>query len=334
MPEPLLPAGYCSPRAVFAAQGREVPPTVLLGLSGGADSVTLLHLLLADGLSVAAAHLNHGIRGAEADRDEQFCRDLCVSLGVPLYVERADIPAVCRETGEGTEEAARRIRYAFFTDLMQKEQIRVLCTAHNADDNAETVLLHLCRGTTPRGACGIPPVREIPEGTVLRPILRMSRKEILTYCREKGLSYVTDSTNADVTYARNRIRAKVLPELEHINPEFLRAVTAFTEAERADSAYLDALAAQFLTVHPAFNGHTLAKQPAPVAARALYSLLRQHGASPEHGHIDTLLAGAKEGKRVSVTVPGGYIVTLPPKRRILILKDERKKKNTRNGDTK
>ena len=163
---------------------------VTVALSGGADSMALLSVMcaLAERLSVSvsAMHINHCIRGAESDSDEEFCRRSCADMGVPFSAVRVDVPAHVKATGLSTEEAARELRYEalFGCDGL-------IATAHNMCDNAETVLFNITRGTGIRGICGIPYVR----GRIIRPLLDVSREEIEAYLAEKGLSYVTDSTN-------------------------------------------------------------------------------------------------------------------------------------------
>ena len=185
----------------------------LVALSGGADSRLLLELTIrallerdprADvGSRVMAAHLHHGIRGEEAHRDEEFCRQVCESLGISLAVEHADIPALAAESGESIETVARRARYDFFQRVMTECRIPVLLTAHHADDNLETILDRLLRGSGTKGMGGIPPTRPLdttPDGSrrdIYRPLLEWTKQEILEACEELGLDYVTDSTNED-----------------------------------------------------------------------------------------------------------------------------------------
>ena len=195
--------------------------TVLLALSGGADSVALLCALRALGYPVRAFHLNHCLRGAESDRDEAFCRALCERLGVPLTVERIDVRA--QTAGEGIEAAARRIRYERLAAAAQGAKI---ATAHTADDNLETMLFHLARGTGPKGLAGIPPVRD----GVIRPLIGVERAQVEAYLAELGQDYVTDSTNLADSYTRNRIRHGVVPALRQINPEAGRAALRLSAA--------------------------------------------------------------------------------------------------------
>lgn len=275
----------------------------LLGLSGGADSVCLFHLLREGGYSFSVAHINHCIRGDEADRDERFCRDLAENEGIPFFLLRQDVPALARESGESLEEAARRVRYSFFEKTMRRENIPVLLTAHNADDNAETLLLMLARGSSPAGACGIPPVRVLPFGEVQRPLLAYSKEEITSFCRERSLEFMTDSTNADTSYARNRVRMNILPELRAINPHVLSALARFTELQRAEREYIDSEAEKYTDL---LECEALASIPTPIAARALALAAFRSGAMPETLHVDGMLELARKNGG-SLSLPGGII---------------------------
>ncbi len=281
---PRLPQGFARPSdMVEMAEGE----AVLLALSGGADSSALLDMLCQSGCAVECAHLNHMIRGAAADRDEDFCRSAAESRGLPFYSERVDIPRIARECGEGLEAAARRERYAFLERVMSRRGIRILITAHNADDNLETMLLRLARGCGARGMCGIPPVRELSGGRlVLRPMLGVTKAEVLHYCRERKIEYVTDETNSDTDYSRNRVRANILPELWAINPAASAAAARLGAELREDCEYLDRQARQFIAdnaVSPARQTPrsapsrgvptaALSTLPRPISARVLRML--------------------------------------------------------------
>ena len=206
----------------------------LVAFSGGADSRLLLELTLrallerdgeAGRRQVLAAHLHHGIRGEEADRDLAFCERVCAELGVELICERADVPAMAAASGESLETAARRARYRFFSRILADRRIPVLMTAHHADDNLETVLERLLRGSGTRGMGGIPAIREVTDqglglyAVLYRPLLEWTRRDILAACAELGLDYVTDSTNQEDGCLRNRIRHTVIPALEAIAGE-------------------------------------------------------------------------------------------------------------------
>ena len=215
---------------------------VTAALSGGADSVCLLHCLReckdAFGLTLSAIHVQHGLRGEESLRDEQFCRTLCADWGVPLQV----IAVAVQRSGRSLEEAAREARYAAFAEHAEG----YVATAHTASDNFETMLFRLVRGTGLKGLGGIPPVRE----RYLRPLLTVSRANVEDYLRENGIGYVTDSTNLTDDYARNFLRHQVVPLLQEQNPaleqtaaetaDILRTEEAFL-AQAADAAYQTAL---------------------------------------------------------------------------------------------
>ena len=187
---------------------------VTAGFSGGADSVCLLSVLASLRrllkFDLSAVHVNHMIRAAEAERDEAFCREFCEEKGIPFASVRVDVPAAVEKTGMSVEEAARELRYRA---LREKAGDGIIAVAHHADDQAETVLFHLIRGTGLKGLSGMAPERD----GIIRPLLSHDKEEILRYLSENGLPFVTDSTNADNDYARNRLRNVVIPELKKIN---------------------------------------------------------------------------------------------------------------------
>lgn len=255
---------------------------VLVALSGGADSVSLLLVLQELGYEVRAFHLNHCLRGAESDRDEAFCRALCAERGVPLNVGRCDIAALSQ--GKAVEETARRERYRLLERAAAGDKV---ATAHTADDNLETVLFHLVRGSGAKGVSGIPPVR----GAVIRPLLFAERREIEAFLRENGQDYVTDSSNLSDDYTRNRLRHSVLPVLRGINEQAAQAALRLGEqlrqdeaclggqaerclqiALRADGAYLTA---PFLACHPAVQGRAL-REAARRAGMPMRDLAQTH----------------------------------------------------------
>jgi len=265
---------------------------VLCAVSGGADSVCLLHALYqlrpALGFTLTAAHYNHNLRGGESGRDEQFVRDFvarhCGQQKLPdgrelpaveLVVGGGDVAAAARETGAGLEETAREMRYAFLQQAAQKTGCTTIATAHNADDNAETVLLHLARGSALRGLGGIAPVR----GNILRPLLTTTREEIEEYLAYHGLEHVEDSSNADVRFSRNRLRHQVMPVLEELYPGFVQRMVATTQAVRADEEYMTAQAKELsgkAVASPqglSIPAKLLASAPAAVATRAVRELI-------------------------------------------------------------
>lgn len=240
--------------------------TVLCAVSGGADSVYLLHRLRELGVPVECAHFNHMLRGAESDRDEDFVRGLCAELDIRAHFGRGDVAAFAAKMGLGTEDAARKLRYEFLERTADETGAAVIATAHTADDNAETMLLNLARGSGLRGLCGIPERR----GRIIRPILDTTRREIESYLSERGIAHVEDSSNAGDDYARNRIRHRAVPALESVNPEFARAASRAAALLRRDEEYLSGLAQAFVESHPdGLPCRELLELPLPVSTRAL-----------------------------------------------------------------
>lgn len=212
----------------------------MCAVSGGVDSMCLLDTVLRWAAErdarVLAAHFNHQLRGAAADRDETFVREYCAARGVPFFAGRGETAALAARDGLSVEEAARRLRYAFLEETARREGAAVL-TAHHADDNAETMLLNLCRGTGSAGL-GIPPVR----GNVYRPFLALTRRELEEYAAARGLPHVEDETNGTDAAARNLLRHRVLPVLREINPRAAENMARAAGLLAADSAALDAAA--------------------------------------------------------------------------------------------
>lgn len=234
---------------------------VCAALSGGADSVALLLVLyeLSSELnfSLSAVHVNHLLRGDESDRDEQFCRDLCGRLGVPLQIFRKDAAAFSHSIGESVETGARELRYRIF-DSLDADKI---ATAHNLNDNAETLLFRLARGTGLHGLSGIPPVR----GKIIRPLIECTRDGIEAYLAEKNQTFVTDSTNLSDNYARNKIRHRIIPEMQAVHGAFPSCVTRMTAGFAEDEDFLTAEAKKcekesLFTLHPAIRKRVIINQ--------------------------------------------------------------------------
>jgi tRNA(Ile)-lysidine synthase len=216
---------------------------VVVAVSGGADSVALLHALhsLRDelGISLHVAHLNHGIRGKEADEDAAFVAELAARLSIPCSVEKADVPAVKKSLRLSTEEAARNVRYEFLDRVADGVGAARIATAHTADDQAETVLMNLIRGAGSDGLAGIPPVRD----RYVRPMLEVTRLEVESYCTANDLIYRIDASNLRPDYRRNRIRLELIPLLEaHYNEGVKTALVSTSEILREESALLTELA--------------------------------------------------------------------------------------------
>ena len=209
--------------------------TVGIGLSGGADSVCLLHLFVSfrDKLKIKkiiAVHINHGIRGIEADRDMNFAETLCKKLNVEFVSFQTDIPSIAKTTGEGIEECARRIRYDYF----EKIDCDVFATAHNLNDNVETFILNFVRGASLNGLCGIPYRRD----KFIRPLLDCTREEIEAYISKNELEFITDSTNLSDDYSRNNIRHHIFPQLFEINPSFDKAFSKCLDSVNMSKDYI------------------------------------------------------------------------------------------------
>lgn len=251
---------------------------IAVGVSGGADSVALLRFLAAlrpqFGLDLVVCHIHHGLRGAEADRDECFVRALAEQLGLPCAVSRIDAAALALRDHISVEEAGRMARYAFFAQTAG-EGGRI-ATAHTLDDSIETVLMNLVRGTGLRGLCGIPRIR----GNIVRPLLDCTRAEVEDYLGALGQPYCTDSTNLTDDYTRNRIRHDILPRLCALNPNFPGAMARMLPRLAAQQALIDCLAAQSAQqLHAACGGLSrqgLSALPEPVCDRLLLRLLEQN----------------------------------------------------------
>ena len=214
---------------------------VVVGVSGGADSVALLCVLkrldMLD-LSISVCHINHNIRGVEADRDEQFVRDLCEKLGVPFYVLSADVPKIAKEKRISTELAGRNVRYEFFEKIKAETNSDKIAVAQNKNDFAETIFLNITRGCTLNGLKGTPKVRD----SIVRPLISTKRCEIEDYLNEIGMGYVTDSTNLENEYSRNIIRNLVFPALSKINPSLSDTVYKNSQYIVDDNEFIESYA--------------------------------------------------------------------------------------------
>ena len=208
---------------------------VIIGLSGGMDSVCLFHILKDLGVSLEAVHVNHQIRGEEAKRDEQFVKNLCARYNIPFHGYRYDVPKISRENHLSEEEAGRMVRKEAFARVMKDQGAGYVALAHHGNDRAETFLFHLSRGTGVKGLGSMKPV----QGTIIRPLLWAERKEIEQYVQEKGYEYVEDATNSQTEYTRNKIRHEIIPALEEINPRCIPHICGAAEKLSAVSAYID-----------------------------------------------------------------------------------------------
>lgn len=240
---------------------------VLIALSGGADSVALTAMLAeardALGLALLAAHLDHGIRPESAE-DARWCRALCEGLAIPFYAGRIDVPALTAQSGEGLETAARRARHDFLEKQRRTLGADVIALAHHMDDQAETVLMHLCRGTGPEGIGGMAE----QSGRLVRPLLGLRKGQLIAYLERRGLSWREDATNALADNPRNALRLHGIPALEQCYPRFTEAAARYARSARIESDYVAQQARQWmqgrLSEGPFFTYLSLG-QPAPEA---------------------------------------------------------------------
>ena len=270
--------------------------TVVCAVSGGADSMALLwamYLLKEEwDLDLSAAHFNHRLRGEESDRDEQFVRDFCEGYGIPLHVGSAQVVA-----GEkGLEAAARDARYAYFSTLPGK-----IATAHTADDNAETVLMHLVRGTGLKGLGGIAPKR----GNLIRPMLSITRGDVEDFLAEFAVSSISDSSNGTDQFLRNRLRHHVMPLLKEENPRLAENLSSMALRLRSDEQALSDLAA---ADDP--DVEVLRNMAPAVRARALERFLKTNGVrEPEAVHMQLLESLVFSGNpSARANFPGGITI--------------------------
>lgn len=282
---------------------------VLAALSGGADSVCMAAALHQLGYRVHAVHVHHGLRSQEADRDAAFCEEWCRSRKIPFSVKRVHV----EQQGRGIENAAREARYAALREEAERLEIARIAVAHHQRDQAETVLLHLMRGSALAGLCAMEPVRA--DG-IIRPLLFESREQIEQYCEQNGLSYVTDSTNAELLYTRNAVRLELLPMMERIRPGSVQAIVSCAELLRRDHEALAQLARTLYADAVSEGGGfvrisctKLVGQPQALASRVLLQAIRMLRGSTEDYfsvHIDSLTAMlGKEGTGDELSLPGG-----------------------------
>ncbi len=270
---------------------------VICAVSGGADSMALLmglYLIKEKlGITLEAAHFNHCLRGSESDEDETFVREFCKGLDLPFHCGRG----LVLSGKKGLEAAAREARYEYLLSLGGK-----LATAHTADDNAETVLMHLLRGTGLKGLGGIAPVR----GTIIRPMLGITREQLLLFLNEYHIEYRTDSSNLSDDFLRNRLRHHVVPVLSKENPRFAENVSATAMRLRLDE---DALQNMASTPDPLLVTD-LRQKPAAIRYRILERYLKEHGVKePEAEHLelaDALLFSNRPSAKA--TLPGGILL--------------------------
>ncbi|MBQ6825159.1 MAG: tRNA lysidine(34) synthetase TilS [Clostridia bacterium] len=274
---------------------------ITVALSGGADSMALLYVLLELrknlGITVSAAHLNHQIRGDEALRDESFVKEQCEKLGVPLFIERAEVLKLAKEQNLSVELAARKLRYEF----LERVNTGKVATAHTASDNLETVIFNITRGSGLGGVCGIPAKRDI----FIRPLIFCTRQDIENYCEANNIPYITDSTNLTDDYARNKIRHNVIPVLKELNPSVEETVLRMSLNATEDLEFIEGMAEEYLSKYANNNSFALndfEKLNPAVAKRVIKLFIDKCNKeiSPEAIHIENAYNKALLGGKTSL----------------------------------
>ena len=318
---------------------------IVTGVSGGADSMCLLHFLVSHAESfsaeIIAAHVNHNLRGDEAMRDQKLVEKYCASLGIKCEVLSADINSISEKTGESCEECGRRIRYEFFERLCGDKG--KIATAHTLSDSAETVIFNTVRGTGLKGLTGIPKIR----GNIIRPLIEITRFQVEEYCRENGISYVTDSTNLQNEYNRNKIRNIAVPVFREINSSFEYSVKRLSDIAAAYLGLADSLADEALEKARVKSGSGydcsyLKKYDITILRHCIIKVLSEAGCSSyEERHI-RILQGMVTEKYGVLELPKGFICSTSQgvlrayKKRSSVLKkpfsdDENNAENSRNN---
>ena len=310
---------------------------VVLGLSGGPDSVCLFFVLLAlkseYDLTIEAVHINHMIRGTDADEDEEYVRGLCQEFDVPLKALRIDIPSLASASGRSIEEEARIARYEAFEDaanmLRDKGFNTKIAVAHNADDNAETVLFHMARGTGLDGMCGIAPVRD----GIIRPLLAVPKKDILEFLESNEIAYCIDATNNQVDYDRNRIRHNIMPELNLINDKALEHIFDMTERLSQVAEYISFEAKGLLQMAKQEDGslrkRAISTAPRVIASQAIKEYLSSfmpYQKDVSAVHIDSILDLLNEDGERQVQLPYKKTLIISYEKLYVIDKEESEEK--------
>lgn len=273
---------------------------VTVALSGGADSICLLNILYSlrehFEISVDAVHVNHRIRGAESDRDEKFCADFCKDLNIPLKVYREEVLKAAEVSGKSLEETARDIRYSKFSEYAGQDG--KIATAHTISDNAETVIFNLIRGTGLKGLCGIPPVR----GNIIRPLIEITRRQVENYLNEKGISFITDSTNLSDDYTRNKIRHNIIPVMLQINNGFYKS---FSNSRRVICSENEFMEEQTSDIYKKCCNdnilNNISKYPCAIRKRLILKYLNENNLPVSFEKVNQVAAIADKGGKINIS---------------------------------
>lgn len=259
--------------------------TIVVGVSGGVDSIVLLQLLhrfvKTFGGHLVIAHLNHGLRGEEADRDEDFVCSMARKYGLPFKTRKVNLKSIAGEGGLNIQDAGRKERYSFFADVIKEARGDKIAVGHNADDQAETVMMRVIRGTGVKGLGGVPPVRD----NIIRPLIDFDRQEIESYAQREKIEYIEDSSNRDRKYMRNRIRHEMMPLLKSFNPNICRELGMLSLIARDVDSYLDEMAGRALNDVRCendgkrdgvlLNRASLSSMPSPVKSKMIFRVLEE-----------------------------------------------------------
>lgn len=251
---------------------------VIVGLSGGADSVSLINVLKNLKYDVIAVHVNHMIRGEEAQRDEKFVVDFCKDNNIPLETYHIDVPSIAKEQCISEELAGRNVRYSCFDKSMKKYKATKIAVAHNMDDNLETMLFNLVRGSGIKGLCGIPPVN----GYIIRPLIETERADIESYLQKCNIKFITDSSNNENVYSRNIIRNCIIPHFKKINTSYLKNAKRCGDILRDENAYIQKMTNEYINKNCIFNPenitvHIECSEDSVIIRRAIIECIRRSG---------------------------------------------------------
>ncbi len=303
---------YTSPQ-ILASLSQNTP--VLIAFSGGADSSALLHLLNNDakarGYKLHAAHFNHQIRGEEAERDAEFCKNTCEKLGIPFYLGIANIPLLAKENGNSIETEARERRYAFFEKIMRENNIPILVTAHHAEDQIESIMLHILRGSGLAGLRGMAECRNLTNDFYLvRPLLNTKKEDILSYCAENNIDFVIDSTNTDTNYARNFIRAELTPKMYELQPNLARVFSRLSESANEANDFIECSAKEFIKIE-CEGGIPLSKFNQLHIALKSRVIMLSSNSSLEHTHIQSIINLCQKAEpHSSISLPNNVVAKI------------------------
>lgn len=283
--------------------------SITVGVSGGADSMALLSVLLSlkdeFSLNISAVHVNHGIRGEEAQRDENFVRDFCKKNNVELKIYKRDIPSEKLKTHESEEECARRLRYECFNDASKGS---LIATAHTLSDCIETMLFNMARGSSLSGLCSVPAKR----ANIIRPLIDCTRADVEDYCRKNDLTFVTDSTNLSNDYTRNYIRHEILPQFSRINNDYISAFSRCLDFIREDNLFLEKLALDALNEAKTDDGllcGVLLKNDITIIKRAVHLFLKkEYNISAESRHIELIVNNLS--KKFTIQLNDKYFLSM------------------------